>query len=78
MDILSDNSPVFEYNYADADRLVTCECCKSQVAIGDTITVNHKTFCRDSAACVWRQQGKKITVEVLPCNTRFKKPLFGD
>lgn len=78
MNTLSDRIPVFEYIYSDSDRLVRCKCCGTMIPIGETITRERMTFCKDSTLCVWRRQGKDIKVEVLPVGTEIKKPLFGD
>ena len=75
---LSDRSPILEYNYSDADRLVKCKCCGTMVPVSETVTKDHMTFCRDSAKCVWHKQGMGIKVEILPPDAQFKKPLFGD
>lgn len=77
MEIL-DKSPILEFNYSDSDRLVTCKCCGKKVPIGETITKDNMTFCRDSARCVWSTSGQNIEVEVLPASTPKIKPLFGD
>lgn len=67
-----------EYTYGSDDRNVTCQCCGTKAPASETITLDDKTFCKDSAACCWRKQGKKVEVDYYPTITAAQKPLFGD
>ncbi len=69
---------VIEYRYSDSDRHVTCGCCGIKAPASETITLDGKTFCKDSAACCWRQQGKGVEVDYYPTISAAQKPLFGD
>lgn len=67
-----------QYTYGSTDRNVTCQCCGTTAKASETVTVDGKTFCKDSAACCWRLQGKGVEVDYYPTVAAAQKPLFGD